>query len=176
MQWARSFSGRFGLRAFRGGAQGLGICICGGVRLAARASAGRGRFQGFEFMTVRPTDSQYDNLHPGILDIDVPGRSYCRRARLHGSSPIVVWPYSCLLTFRNKSVSMKCPCRLVLVLSCSTATHSSTIRKRTCIASHARASSWQLLFLHVKSRCRTALGWITTQKKSILFFYCCCSQ
>ena len=88
----------------------------------------------------------------------MPGQSYCRRARLHGSSPIVVWPYSCLLTFRNKSVSMKCPCRLVL--SYSTATHSSTIRKRTCIASHARASSWQLLFLHVKSRSRTAFGWI----------------
>jgi len=41
--WAQSFCGRFRLRAFRGGAQGLGICICGGVRLAARASAGRGR-------------------------------------------------------------------------------------------------------------------------------------
>ena len=59
IMWAQSFCGRFGLRAFRGGAQGLGMCICGGVRLAARASAGRGRFQSFEFMTVRPTDRQY---------------------------------------------------------------------------------------------------------------------
>jgi hypothetical protein len=46
----------------------------------------------------------------------------------------------------------------------------STIRKRTCIASHARASNWQLLFLHVKSRSRTALGWKTTEKKSIIVF------
>ena len=76
---------------------------------------------------------------------------------LHASSALIYILVSTYL-IRNKSVSMKCPCRLVL--SYSTATHSSTIRKRTCIASHARASSWQLLFLHVKSRCRTALGWI----------------
>ena len=57
IMWGRSFCGRLGLRAFRGGARGLGMCICGSVWLAARASAGRGRFQGFEFMTVRPTDT-----------------------------------------------------------------------------------------------------------------------
>jgi hypothetical protein len=74
---------------------------------------------------------------------------------LHASSALIYILVSTYL-IRNKSVSMKCPCRLVL--SYSTATHSSTIRKFTCIASHARASSWQLLFLHVKSRSRTAFG------------------
>ena len=87
MQWARSFCGRLGLRAFRGGAQGLGMCICGSVWLAARASAGRGRFQGFEFMTVRPTDSQYaDNR--AALESDTSIFAY----RLS----FVIFPFDCL--------------------------------------------------------------------------------
>ena len=76
---------------------------------------------------------------------------------LHASSALIYILVSTYL-IRNKSVSMKCPCRLVL--SYSTATHSVVPSGNVHIASHARASSWQLLFLHVKSRSRTVLGWI----------------